>query len=120
MKTSILVVDDETAFLDSVVRMLRLARWLPAGRDMDEWLESMRSYLHHEIDYAREAHFAGAIGGRLTELDALGRRYHAPAIYEDYSSARVLALEYVQGKAVTDPNFTTGACCRPIPTSAIT
>ena len=40
---------------DAVVRMLKLARWLPAGRDLDDWLESMRSYLHNEIDYQREA-----------------------------------------------------------------
>lgn len=94
------VIDSD---FDAVVRMLRLARWLPAGRDMDDWLESMRVYLHHEIDYAREARLAGAIGGRLAELDDAGTRYHAPEIYEDFSSERVLALEYVQGKAVTDP-----------------
>ena len=88
---------------DAVVRMLRLARWLPAGRDMDDWLESMRVYLHHEIDYAREAHFAGAIGAHLAALDDGGCRYHSPAVFEEFSSERVLALEFVAGKAVTDP-----------------
>jgi predicted unusual protein kinase regulating ubiquinone biosynthesis (AarF/ABC1/UbiB family) len=89
---------------DAVVRMLRLARWLPAGRDMDDWLESMRVYLHHEIDYAREARFAGDIGARLAALDDGGRCYHAPAVFPGFCSERVLALEYVAGKEVTDPS----------------
>jgi predicted unusual protein kinase regulating ubiquinone biosynthesis (AarF/ABC1/UbiB family) len=88
---------------DAVVRMLRLARWLPAGRDMDDWLESMRAYLHHEIDYAREARFADWVGARLAGLGASAGCYHAPRVYPEYSSDRVLALEYVSGKMVTDP-----------------
>ena len=40
---------------DAVVRMLLLARWVKAGRELDDWLQSMRDHLHNEIDYQREA-----------------------------------------------------------------
>jgi predicted unusual protein kinase regulating ubiquinone biosynthesis (AarF/ABC1/UbiB family) len=46
------VIDDD---FDAVVRMLTMARWLRAGRDLDDWLEDMRRQLHNEIDYPREA-----------------------------------------------------------------
>ncbi|MCB1848236.1 MAG: AarF/ABC1/UbiB kinase family protein, partial [Halieaceae bacterium] len=46
------VIDSD---FDAVVRMLVLARWVQAGRDLDDWLESMRHHLHNEIDYRREA-----------------------------------------------------------------
>ena len=42
------VIDSD---FDAVVRMLLLARWVKAGRDLDDWLESMRAHLHNEIDY---------------------------------------------------------------------
>ena len=38
------------ADFDAVVRMLLLARWIKAGRDLDDWLSSMREQLHNEID----------------------------------------------------------------------
>jgi hypothetical protein len=45
------VIDDD---FDAVVRMLVLARWVRAGRELDEWMEDLRVQLHHEIDYERE------------------------------------------------------------------
>ena len=97
------LVDVIDGDFDAVVRMLKLARWLPAGRDMDDWLESMRVYLHHEIDYAREAGFARQMAEHLAGLGDAGRCYHSPAVYADFCSDRVLALEYVRGKAVNEP-----------------
>ncbi len=88
---------------DAVVRMLKLARWLPAGRDMDDWLASMRDYLHHEIDYHREANFAAAVQDRLVALGEVGEVYRVPGVHRDYSSGRVLALDYIDGKSVNDP-----------------
>ncbi len=91
------------ADFDAVVRMLKLARWLPAGRDLDDWLGSMRTYLHHEIDYHREAAFAEAIGQHTAALGEAGAMYHVPAVYREYCSDRVLALEYVEGLSVNEP-----------------
>ena len=88
---------------DAVVRMLKLARWLPAGRDLDDWLASMRSYLHNEIDYRREAGFAEAMGEHLAALGETAAEYHVPRVYRKFCSDRVLALEYVEGRSVNEP-----------------
>ena len=88
---------------DAVVRMLKLARWLPAGRGMDDWLASMRTYLHHEIDYAREARFAEAIGEHVAALGEGGAVFKVPQVHREFCSGRVLALEYVDGLSVNDP-----------------
>lgn len=92
------------ADFDAVVRMLLLARWIQAGRDLDDWLGSMRDQLHHEIDYRREAGMITEMG-RLTALanEDAGRSvsYHVPALYSRYSGDTVLALEFVGGHLVT-------------------
>lgn len=96
------VIDSD---FDAVVRMLLLARWVETGRELDDWLESLREHLHHEIDYAREA----AMGDRVTELaaraapDLAGRdiHYHVPARYPRYCTDQVLAMEFVEGHPVT-------------------
>jgi predicted unusual protein kinase regulating ubiquinone biosynthesis (AarF/ABC1/UbiB family) len=86
---------------DAVVRMLTLARWLRAGRDLDDWLSEMRQQLHHEIDYAREAAMTIDARKRVQASPRLRARYHVPAVYEDLCSDTVLALEYVHGLRVT-------------------
>lgn len=94
------VIDSD---FDAVVRMLRLARWIPAGRDLDDWLESMRTHLHHEIDYQREAAMCRAMAERVTGKGFGHTRYHVPRLYPDYCSDRVLAMDYLRGKSVTEP-----------------
>lgn len=90
---------------DAVVRMLRLARWLPAGRDFDGWLTEMRSQLHDEVDYPREmamAHeVAEAVQASAWPDGTLPLR--VPHYFEAYSNADVLAIEYLDGFPVTDP-----------------
>ena len=90
------------ADFDAVVRMLRLARWLPAGRELDDWLESMRDYLHHEIDYRREARLLQEMSGRVAALGEVGSNFSVPRWYPEYSGAQVLAMEYLGGRSVTD------------------
>ena len=93
------VIDSD---FDAVVRMLLLARWVKAGRELDDWLESMRDHLHFEIDYQREA----AVTTRMTELvqgiDISGVTYHVPELHLEYCTDKVLALEYIDGYSVAD------------------
>lgn len=86
---------------DAVVRMLTLARWLRAGRDLDDWLADMRQQLHNEIDYAREAAMTRDARERVQADTVLKSRYHVPAVYDDLCTDTVLALEYVDGLRVT-------------------
>ena len=50
----------------AVVRMLRLARWIPAGRDFDSWLNTLHQQLRAEIDYPRERAVARQMAAGLT------------------------------------------------------
>jgi predicted unusual protein kinase regulating ubiquinone biosynthesis (AarF/ABC1/UbiB family) len=98
------VIDSD---FDAVVRMLLLARWIKAGRELDDWLGSLRRQLHNEIDYEREA----AIGDRVAALVAerreafaeRGIRYHVPLRHARYCGDTVLALEYIDGDPVGSP-----------------
>ena len=93
------------ADFDAVVRMLLLARWVEAGRELDDWLESMREHLHHEIDYHREADMGDRVaalsGETKSGLATSGVRYHVPTRYPRYCTEQVLAMEFVQGHLVT-------------------
>ncbi len=90
---------------DAVVRMLLLARWIKAGRELDEWLQAMRVQLHHEIDYLREATMAD----RMAENVSRGNRasgkesadFYVPVRYSRYCSRDILALEYIDGYLLT-------------------
>ncbi len=92
------------ADFDAVVRMLLLARWVKAGRDLDDWLESMREHLHHEIDYRREARLTREMATLVRDLRVNGVSYHVPEVHETYCTDTVLALEYIEGYPVTDPD----------------
>jgi len=93
------------ADFDAVVRMLLLARWIKAGRDLDDWLTSMREQLHNEIDYDREAEMGDRVAALLAdscdELAGRGIRYHVPKRYAQYCADTVLAMEFIQGHQVT-------------------
>lgn len=91
------VIDDD---FDAVVRMLVLARWVRAGRELDEWMEDLRVQLHHEMDYERE--LAMTREARLRFGSGSGP-YYVPDVFEAYSQGPVLALEYVQGYRVSAP-----------------
>jgi predicted unusual protein kinase regulating ubiquinone biosynthesis (AarF/ABC1/UbiB family) len=92
------------ADFDAVVRMLLVARWVKAGRDLDDWLESMRVHLHHEIDYEREADFTVKMGKLVRGVRAAEVSYHVPQLYARYCTDTVLAMEFIEGVSVVDPD----------------
>ena len=94
------VIDSD---FDAVVRMLMMARWLQAGRDLDNWLESMRRHLHNEIDYRREAELTASMADLVAGVSASAVAYRVPRLYPRFCSDAVLALEYMEGVPVTAP-----------------
>ena len=92
------VIDDD---FDVVVRMMKLARWLRAGRELDDWLCDMRSQLHNEIDYHREAQMTQAMGEQVAADDALSQRFQVPGVHAELCSDTVLAFDYMAGHRVT-------------------
>jgi predicted unusual protein kinase regulating ubiquinone biosynthesis (AarF/ABC1/UbiB family) len=91
---------------DAVVKMLILARWVKSGRDLDNWMQSLRTHLHNEIDYHREATLTEKMGTLVAGLHPEGVHYHVPELYPDYCSERVLAMEFIEGYSVVDPDVT--------------
>jgi len=91
------------ADFDAVVRMLLLARWVKTGRDLDDWLESMRAHLHNEIDYRREAAFTKRMGVLVESVRGAPISYHVPQLYPHYCTDAVLAMEFIEGVSVVDP-----------------
>lgn len=86
------------ADFNAVIRMLKLARWVSPGADLDEWLAEIREQLHEEVDYVREADTTEAMRQRLRQ----DKRFIIPEVKTAYSTSRVLALEYVEGVEVSD------------------
>jgi predicted unusual protein kinase regulating ubiquinone biosynthesis (AarF/ABC1/UbiB family) len=80
------------------VRILRMSRWMRADRDLDDLLDEIRSLLHQEVDYHREARMTSDMRHRLAADD----RFQVPEVFPRYSTGKVLALEYLPGLAVTD------------------
>jgi predicted unusual protein kinase regulating ubiquinone biosynthesis (AarF/ABC1/UbiB family) len=95
------VIDSD---FDAVVRMLLLARWVKAGRELDDWLESMRAHLHHEIDYDREAQLTTRMAELVEGLDVRGVTYHVPRLHPEFCTDTVLAMEFIEGYSVADPD----------------
>lgn len=96
------VIDSD---FDAVVRMLLLARWVKAGRELDDWLESMRVHLHNEIDYHREASNTLKMSALVEKVRDAPVSYHVPDLYPQYSTGCVLAMEYIEGFSVADPDI---------------
>ncbi len=93
------------ADFDAVVRMLLLARWVKAGRELDDWLASMRVHLHNEIDYRREATYTLKMSALAAKVQGAAVSYHVPELYAQYSTDSVLAMEYIEGFSVADPDM---------------
>ena len=89
---------------DAVVKMLVLARWVKSGRDLDNWMQSLRSHLHNEIDYHREARLTEEMATLVSGLEFEGVHYHVPVLYRDFCSNDVLAMEFIEGYSVIDPD----------------
>lgn len=61
-------------------------------------VEELRASIGHELDYAREAQNLAAMGANLERFD----RLYVPKPIADYSTRRVLTMEYVPGTKITE------------------
>lgn len=61
-------------------------------------LAEVRKGLLEELDYRKEASQLRALAGNLAEF----RRIRIPAPVDDYTTARVLTMEYISGRKITD------------------
>ena len=107
------------ADFDALIRMMRAARWLKVGKDIDAWLAQMRTQLHNEIDYKREADITRSMLGTVVEYEldkaclvpheASAQSAHiaairVPRVFDNFSSSKLLALDYCDGDSVKHEN----------------
>jgi ubiquinone biosynthesis protein len=87
--------------LDAIEELAELAdRHTEAGRryEFSRTLGELRKGLLAELDYRREARNLETLAANLSEF----RRIVVPRPVDDYTTARVLTMEYVPGRKITD------------------
>ena len=82
--------------VDNVATLLRVSNILPRDLDIAPLLAEAKKQLHDEADYVREAHYLVQFG----ELMADAPGYLVPAFNEEFSTDQVLAMEFMDGKAI--------------------
>jgi predicted unusual protein kinase regulating ubiquinone biosynthesis (AarF/ABC1/UbiB family) len=84
------------ADVDNVATLLRISSLLPAELNLQPLLDEAKRQLAEEADYIRE----GAQMQRFTALLADDDRYIVPELEAAFTTSRVLAMSFVEGKAV--------------------
>ncbi len=83
--------------VDNVATLLRVSGLLPKGLDLSPLLAEAKRQLHEEADYERE-------GAQMMRYRALLAQeedsYLVPAIAPDFSTASVLAMDFLPGRPV--------------------
>ncbi|WP_288459050.1 AarF/ABC1/UbiB kinase family protein [uncultured Sphingomonas sp.] len=90
------VADSIDADVDNVATLLRVSGVLPPSIDLTPLLAEAKTQLRDEADYVREGAQLRAYRERL----AGDPRYVVPALVEELTTARVLAMTFVEGRAV--------------------
>ncbi len=80
--------------IDNVVAVLRLLRLMPAEADIDALATEAARQLAQEADYLAEA----ASLGRFAALVADEPRLLVPRAHADHTTARILAMDFVEGE----------------------
>lgn len=91
------LLDDD---FNAVVKMLRLARWIPGSRDFDSWLSTLHKQLLAEVDYTREQRMAQTMADALAKHPQLQRApvsIRVPQFWPELCTVDVLTMEYVEG-----------------------
>jgi len=84
------------ADVDNVATLLRVSGLLPKELDLAPLLLEAKRQLHEEADYERE----GAQMMRYRALLSGEQDYVVPAIVPDFSTANVLAMDYLPGRPI--------------------
>ena len=103
---------DLVALLDedfnTVVKMLRLAKWIPGSRDFDSWLATLHAQLLAEVDYPRELRMAQVMAAGLARHEALQSApvtLRVPRFWPEFCNTDVLTMEYVEGHRAASPEI---------------
>ena len=82
--------------VDNVATLLRLSNLLPPSLDLAPLLAEAKRQLAEEADYLREGEQMGAYRERLVD----DPRYVVPRLHDALTTARVLAMDFVEGRPI--------------------
>jgi len=91
-----LIVEDLEALME-IAEFLDNHTQLGERYEFHKMLEEFRRSLLRELDYRQEAHNLIVLGENLKEFD----RIVVPSPIEDYTTSRVLTMEYIEGRKIT-------------------
>lgn len=80
--------------VDNLAMFLNMARLLPRELDVSDIIDEAKRQLRQEADYLTEA----ANLERYHELLADDHRFVVPRVHRDYSTQRILAMDWVEGE----------------------
>lgn len=86
-------IDSDVANVGALIRMSGL---LPAGLEIEPYLDEACKQLHEETDYVLE----GAHLSRFGALLADDPHFDLPVLHEDWTTRDVLAMSFVEGRAI--------------------
>ena len=91
------VIERDLRVIGAVVPVI--AAFAPENQrySLENVADDFEEIILEELDFEREARMMEEIAANVDES-----RVHVPAVYEDLSSERVLAMEYVDGAKITD------------------
>lgn len=90
------VVEDLEAF-EEIAGVLQKRTALGKRYDLSKMMEEFRKSLLAELDYRKEAQSLTRLGRNLAEFD----RIVVPSPVDDYTTSRILTMDYVAGKKIT-------------------
>jgi len=89
-------IDSDFANLKTMLSTIRLSR--EQYGEVWDAVEEVRQHFHREVDYVQEADTIEEFRRLLRDRDDV----RIPRVYRDHSTARVLTMEYVEGKHLRD------------------
>jgi predicted unusual protein kinase regulating ubiquinone biosynthesis (AarF/ABC1/UbiB family) len=94
-----LIAEDLEALME-IAEFLDHHTQLGERYEFHEMLEEFRSSLLRELDYRQEAHNLLILGENLEQFDLIV----VPSPIEEYTTSRVLTMEYIRGRKITSFN----------------
>ncbi|SPE59070.1 ABC-1 domain protein [Verrucomicrobia bacterium] len=91
-------IQEDFAALEEIARFLERHTQTGQHYQLVQVLEDFKHTLTHELDYRREAANLLALARNLQEFT----RIRIPLPHEDYTTRKILTMDYVEGKKITE------------------
>lgn len=82
--------------INTLTRIVRLARLVPRGVELDAVMHEVREMIYREVDYVHEARMTREYANRLADDD----RFVVPEVFPEYSTDTLLVTSFEAGHRV--------------------